>query len=155
MLLQLGLVAAALAAPRHPPESVPARPGPRPAYIPLGLAGTITPPLGKVHANCSLDKAVPAETCEITGLPLIGDIGLGVKANVTALSLEAYIVYRGKDYKIYGLNARNPQICESIEGIKVSQIDPLSRLGLCQPCTLTATCRSSIPGHSMAVVRAL
>ena len=97
------------------------------APVTITTTSTPTPPtnatrLGKVHASCSLNKAVPEETCEVTGLPLIGDIGLDVKANVTALSLEAYIVYKGKYYKILGLDAHNPAVCENIEVVKVSSI---------------------------------
>ena len=97
------------------------------APVTITTTTTPTPPtnatrLGKVHASCSLNKAVPEETCEVTGLPLIGDIGLDVKANVTALSLEAYIVYKGKYYKILGLDAHNPAVCENIEVVKVSSI---------------------------------
>ena len=44
-------------------------------------ASAVAPPsaghLRHVSAGCSLDKVNLEEKCEVTGLPLVGDIGLG------------------------------------------------------------------------------
>jgi hypothetical protein len=65
--------------------------------------------LSGVKASCKSGHL--EETCTVTGLPLIGSIGVDAKVDTKLLTAEVDILYKGSKYPIVDLSAHNPQLC--------------------------------------------
>ena len=64
-----------------------------------------------VSADCSTGHL--EVDCQVTGLPVIDNIGFDAAIDTAALEINVDILYDGKSYSIYHLSAHNPELCIS------------------------------------------
>ena len=75
-------------------------------------------PVNGVSADCSTSHL--EVDCQVTGLPVIDNIGFDAGIDTSALEVNVDILYDGKKYSIYHLSAHNPELC--IDEIVVAKV---------------------------------
>ena len=75
-------------------------------------------PANGVSADCSTSHL--EVDCQVTGLPVIDNIGFDAGIDTSALEVNVDILYDGKKYSIYHLSAHNPELC--IDEIVVAKV---------------------------------
>ena len=75
-------------------------------------------PVNGVSADCTTSHL--EVDCQVTGLPVIDNIGFDAGIDTSALEVNVDILYDGKKYSIYHLSAHNPELC--IDEIVVAKV---------------------------------
>ena len=84
----------------------------------LAYAPPVKVPVNGVSADCSTSHL--EVDCQVTGLPVIDNIGFDAGIDTSALEVNVDILYDGKKYSIYHLSAHNPELC--IDEIVVAKV---------------------------------
>ena len=78
------------------------------------------------HVSASCHTKTLEVDCEVTGLPVIKDIGVDAMINTTALTVDVDLLFDGKVYQLWGLSAHNPVACVDLIAKVCVKIDDLT-----------------------------